>query len=199
MTKNRLIIDVDGTAYSLHSSLSEACERLFGRAVEPEEITDWYALRRIFGKDYFEAYRIALDPCRVMGRTPFPGFVYAMERLHAAGLTIHFLTHNEDPEAIEPALREWFDHMLPHVPYELEATTARKCKVKRALELGDVALLIDDKPSTIDKALEAGVPIASKRHPYHKKYEDDPRVFLFDDWGKATSLIEALTIRHSAV
>jgi phosphoglycolate phosphatase-like HAD superfamily hydrolase len=190
--KNRIIVDVDGTVYDTRPALSEECERLWGRAVAPEEFTHWYALRSRFGSEYFRAYRAILDPARVMDRTPYPGFVYAMERLSSQGYHIHFLSHNEDPDSILPALGEWFDYLLPFVPYDLDVTTSRKCKVKRALELGDVALLIDDKPATIDKALEAGVPVATIEWPYHEQYKAAGKVFIFQDWGKDVSRIEAL-------
>jgi hypothetical protein len=164
LMKARLIIDLDDTIWGAKQAYDQASRKLVGIAFE-DHFYSPAELRERFGDDYTKIFEEALHPERVPERRPFPGFITAARDLSKAGYTLHFLSHNPRPEAMHGPLGHWLTVLLK-IPFLLEVTPMSESKVDKAIELGDVGAIIDDRPETLLEAYAAGIPGVTKLHAW---------------------------------
>ena len=182
MTQSRLIVDVDNVLWDAYPWTIEAANRIFDRCIIIEDVGDWHGWEKLLGKNWFDAFTEALDPARVVDREPLP---YAAEVLYQLSqrFYIHFVSHNPKPRALYDPLHDWITDHFPLPGFDLTIFGARNCKVDYMDGLGDVWGVIEDKPSTLRKAVSRGY-ITIGRTTALNRHEDIPGVGWFDEWDE---------------
>ncbi|HZC19333.1 MAG TPA: hypothetical protein VE225_06460, partial [Rubrobacteraceae bacterium] len=110
-------VDVDSTIWDATSWICEAVLEVTGEELDPESCTTWTHVLDAYGEEAaMEVYTRALSPRRVHEREPYPGAAEVVHRLQEAGIRIHFVTHNWNPDAMTPHLEPWLkEHFGPEV------------------------------------------------------------------------------------
>jgi hypothetical protein len=194
---NRLIIDLDDTIWHAKQAYDQASRKLLGIAFEDHFYTP-AELRERFGDGYVKIFEEALHPERVPDRRPFPGFITAARNLHKAGYTLHFLSHNHRPEAMYGPIGYWLTVLLK-VPFLLGIAPMSESKVEKALALGDVVAIIDDRPETLLETYEAGLQGITKLHAWTEPLVEQGYALGFDRWREVPEIISGLTNQKLAV
>lgn len=185
-------VDVDSTVWDLTAWVCEAVLDVTGERLDPEMITSWTHVLDAYGEGAaMEVYERALAPQRVREREPYPGAAEVLRRLQEEwGLGLHFITHNWDPEAMEPHLEPWLkEHFGPDL--DLTVTTQDKLGILRALGAFG---MVDDRPQTIARAAEAGLWAATKIQPWNRSLvAENPDVHGFESWYEVPDLLPLLS------
>jgi uncharacterized protein len=170
----RIAIDIDSTLHHYWDTLAAVAKRRFGVDLPYERQTVWEiaALRP-------EQVRAAVEethrPQHIAAAEPYPGAVEAINAWHAAGHFIHITSHRRG-EAFEAT-----DQWLRRIGLEFDELYCSQDKVTRAIEIG-IELLIDDKPSDLLRALEAGITAATLMHPWDQDICAEEDVICAPDW-----------------
>ena len=161
-----LSVDVDSTVWDLTTWVCEAVLDVTGEWLDPGTITTWTHVLDAYGEvAATEVYERALSPRRVREREPYPGSPEVLRGLQRKGIEIHFVTHNWDPETMTPHLDPWLkEHFGPDVG--LTVTTEDKLDILR--ELGAFGM-VDDRPGTIARVVDAGLWAATKVQPWNRE------------------------------
>jgi uncharacterized protein len=170
----RIAIDIDSTLHHYWDTLAAVAKRRFGVELPYERQTVWEidALRP-------EQVRAAVEethrPEYIAAAEPYPGAVETINAWRAAGHFIHITSHRRG-EAYE-ATERW----LRRIGLEFDELYCSQDKVTHAVEIG-IDLLIDDKPSDLLRALEAGMTAATLMHPWDKDICAEEDVICAPDW-----------------
>lgn len=179
----RLIVDVDNVLWDAYPWTLEAVKQRFDKDITLEDVGHWFGWEPLLGKDWFDAFTIALDPARVQDREPLPDAPEVLYRL-AKDFWIHFVSHNPRPKALYKPLYEWIeDNFYLDQEFNLTVFGARNCKVAYMEELGDCWGIIEDKPSTLRKASNKGYATFGRVTGLNA-HEDIPRVNWFEEWDE---------------
>jgi hypothetical protein len=181
-------LDVDSTVWDLSAWVCEAVLDVTGETLNPESCTTWTHVLDAYGEQAaMEIYARALDPHRVREREPYPGSAEVLRRLQKdRGMKIHFITHNWDPEAMEPHLEPWLrEHFGPNVG--LTVTTEDKLGILRVLGAFG---MVDDRPETIRRIADAGLWAATMLQPWNLELVAcHPNVHGFVSWREVLDLL----------
>jgi uncharacterized HAD superfamily protein len=170
----RIAIDIDSTLHHYWDVLSEAARRRFGIELPYEEQFDW-GITRLKPKQLELCIAETHSDTVILDGRPYPGAVEAVRRWHEDGHFIHITTHRQSD--CHPATAAWLDKIA--LPYdELYCSFD---KVSRCREI-DIDVLIDDSPTNIERALDAGIVAATLRHPWNIDVCDVEDVVVADDW-----------------
>lgn len=186
-------LDVDSTVWDLSAWVCEAALDVTGETLNPESCATWTHVLDAYGEGAaMEIYARALDPHRVRERVPYPGSVEVLRRLQEErGTKIHFITHNCDPEAMEPHLEPWLrEHFGPNV--RLTVATEGKLDILRALGAFG---MIDDRPETIARVADAGLWAATMLQPWNREFvAHHPNVHGFTSWYEVPDLLSTESV-----
>jgi len=117
--------------------------------------------------------RVTNTPEHVLTARPYPGAVETITAWHGQGHFIHITSHR-DADA-HPHTSEWLTNIgLPH-----DELYCSDDKIARCVEIG-IDVLIDDAPSTLERARELGIVAATLEHPWNR---DIPGVIIAKDWA----------------
>jgi uncharacterized HAD superfamily protein len=170
----RIAIDIDSTLHHYWDQFAAAAKRRFGVELPYENQVTWNVsqLRT-------EQVRVCVTETHrdenVLAAKPYPGAVEAVRRWHEAGHFILITSHR----AVEcnGATTQWLDRL--GLPYDLLHCSYDK--VPHCVELG-IDLLIDDAPSNMGPALEAGIAVATIVHPWNVDFCESEDVVCAKDW-----------------
>lgn len=176
-----IAIDIDSTLHHYWDQFAAVAKRRFGVDLPYENQLTWNVppLRP-------EQVRACVTETHreesVLAAEPYPGAVEAVQRWHAAGHRI-LITSHRATECGSATVR-WLNaiglpHDLLHCSYD---------KVPHCLEVG-VDLLIDDAPTNLEPALDAGIRVATIVHPWNADFCEAEDVICARDW---TELEQAL-------
>ncbi len=172
----RIAIDIDSTLHHYWDRLSEAARRRFGIELPYEEQFDW-GVTRLKPKQLEVCIAETHSDAAILASTPYPDAVPTVEAWHAAGHFIHITSHRQ--VACHGATEQWLQRI--GLPYdELYCSFD---KVGRCQEIA-IDVLIDDSPRNIEQALEAGIVVATLRHPWNRDVCDVEDVIAADDWAE---------------
>ena len=184
-------LDVDSTVWNLGAWVCEAVFDVTGETLDPEACTTWTHVLDAYGEEAaMEIYTRALNPYRVREREPYPGAAEVLRRLQEErGIRVHFITHNWDPEAMEPHLGPWLrEHFGPSVG--LTVTTKDKLGILRSL---DAFGMVDDRPETIVHVADAGLWAATMLQPWNRELvAAHPNIHGFASWREVPDLLPTL-------
>jgi hypothetical protein len=183
--------DVDSTVWDLSAWVCEAVFDVTGETLDPEAITTWTHVLDAYGEEAaMEIYTRALAPERVYEREPYPGASEVLRCLQEErDIQVHFVTHNWDPESMEPHLWPW---LREHFGPDVGLTVTMRDKLEVLQELGAFGM-VDDHPGTIARVADAGLWAATLIQPWNRELvKDHPRVYGFNSWREVPDLLPTL-------
>jgi uncharacterized HAD superfamily protein len=182
----RIAIDIDSTLHHYWDRLSDAARRRFGIELPYEEQFDW-GITRLKPKQLEVCIAETHSDAAILAGTPYPGAVETVRRWHEAGHFIHITSHRQ--VTCHEATAQWLEQIgLPY--HELYCSFD---KVTRCQEIA-IDVLIDDSPRNIEQAIEAGIVVATLRHPWNRDVCEVEDVIAADDWDELEAkLAEVLT------
>jgi len=172
----RIAIDIDSTLHHYWDLLEEVARRRFGVAIPYAEQVVW-EIDRLKPEQLHAAVRETHSEPQILGSEPYPGAVATVKSWHEAGHFIHITSHR----AVEAhgATAQWLERI--GLPYdELYCSSD---KVTRCEEIG-IDLLIDDSPETLQRAIDAGITVATLEHPWNRELCETEDVICGKDWAE---------------
>lgn len=170
----RIAIDIDSTLHHYWDVLSDAAQRRFGIELPYEEQFDW-GVTRLKPKQLELCIAETHSDAAILASRPYPGAVEAVTRWHEAGHFIHVTSHRQ--ERCHSATERW----LNEIGLPFDELYCSFDKVSRCCEI-DIDVLIDDSPVNIERALDAGIAVATIRHPWNIDVCEVEDVVCGDDW-----------------
>lgn len=170
-----LAIDVDSTLHDYWSQFRAAALELHGVDLPYEHQTEW-AVPQLTGAQLGEVIDHTHRDEQILQGALYPGAAEAIAGWREAGHRILITTHRR-PEA-HAVTEQWL--RLVGVPFD--ELRCGYLKVQHCTEVG-AELLIDDSPTNMVQALEAGVAVATLRHPWNAALcRTEPRVVHAERW-----------------
>ena len=170
----RIAIDIDSTLHHYWDVLSDAAQRRFGIELPYEEQFDW-GITRLKP----EQLKCCIDEThgdeQILAGRPYPGAVEAVNAWAAAGHFIHITSHRAT--RAHAATEQW----LRDIGLRYDELYCSFDKVARCEEIG-IDLLIDDSPHNLQKAIDAGIAVATIRHPWNDDVCEIEDVVCARDW-----------------
>ena len=168
----RLAIDIDSTLHPYWDQLAAVARSRYNVDLPYETQYTW----AIDGLEPAQLKACVKETHRaehVLAAEPYPGAVETIQRWHEQGHFIHITSHR-DRDA-HPHTSEWLTKIgLPH-----DDLYCSDDKIARCVEIG-IDVLIDDAPSTLERARELGIVAATLEHPWNR---DIPGVIIAKDWA----------------
>lgn len=191
--KRTIYIDVDSTIWDLFPDQKYFAKKLYGIDLKEEQVDRWNWCYRVFGDDGFDIFRHILVPNRVQGRELYDGCAEALLDLYESGFDITFLSHHWNPKAMEPAVREWLQSKL-EFPFSVTLMGARNDKIDYMMEDPSACTIIEDKPSTLKKGIESGIPVVAKMQRWNMDLIEKEDVLSFVEWDEAPHLLKNMIL-----
>jgi uncharacterized HAD superfamily protein len=164
--------------------LSDAARRRFGIELPYEEQFDW-GVTRLKPKQLEVCIAETHSAQVILEGRPYPGAVEAVQRWHEQGHFIHITTHRQSD--CHDATAAW----LNQIGLPFDELYCSFDKVARCAEI-DIDVLIDDSPANIERALDAGIGVATLRHPWNTDVCDVEDVVAADDWAELQERLSPL-------
>jgi uncharacterized protein len=170
----RIALDIDSTLHHYWDTLSEAARNRFGIELPYEEQFDW-GITRLKPQQLEVVIADTHSDDTILAGEPYPGAVETVRAWHEAGHFIHVTSHRA--AGCHAATQRWLEQIgLPcddlHCSYD---------KISRCVEL-EIDVLVDDSPSNIRRAVEAGITAATLVHPWNQDVCDEEPVICAQDW-----------------
>jgi uncharacterized protein len=171
----RIAIDIDSTLHHYWDTLAAVAKKRFGVDLPYELQTVWEidSLRP-------EQVRAVVDETHrrehIAAAEPYPDAVETINAWHAAGHFIHITSHRRGDA--QDATEEW----LRRIGLDFDELHCSQDKVSHAIAIG-IDLLIDDKPSDLLRALDAGMTAATIMHPWNADICAEDDVICAPDWA----------------
>lgn len=180
----RIAIDIDSTLHHHWPLVAAAAKRRFGVDLPYEQQFPW-ANRRLDD----EQLRMCIDDTHsddaIAGARPYPHAVETVNAWYDAGHRIHVTSHRAERSVT--ATQRWLHDLgLRH-----HSLYCGRDKVAHCRQIG-IELLIDDSPDTLLRALDAGILVATLRHPWNEDVCDAPHVVSAADWQELARVLEPL-------
>jgi beta-phosphoglucomutase-like phosphatase (HAD superfamily) len=183
--KPRFIVDMDNTLYP--SEFARACHELYGVPTSRDvELLKWE-----WHKDYSltdDQFYAAVNMVHASQEdySPFPGAVDAIEDWHQRGYHITIATHRRPEKMYLTPLLSWL--LNKGVLYDAVYVGLNG----KENMFGPGAIVIDDRPSTIEAAVNANCLLAvTLAHPYVKQTVDDffPYARMGETWEDIHNIV----------
>jgi uncharacterized HAD superfamily protein len=172
----RIAIDIDSTLHHYWDVLSRAARDRFGVDLPYEQQVTW-GITRLKPRQVQACVEDTHRDAAILAATPYPGAVETVTAWHDTGHFIHITSHRA--EGARDATAQWLERIgLPY--HELYCSTD---KVTRCTEIG-IDLLIDDSPVNIERAVDAGILVATIEHPWNRDVCEDEDVISGADWAE---------------
>jgi uncharacterized protein len=186
----RIAIDIDSTLHHYWDVLSEAARCRFGIELPYEEQFDW-GITRLKP----EQLECCIDETHcekaILAGRPYPGAVEAVNAWAAAGHFIHITSHRAT--TAHAATQQWLDA----IGLRYDELYCSYDKIAKCQEIG-IDLLVDDSPSNIERALQAGIVVATITHPWNQDVCETEDVICAADWPElAVKLQPIVSARHT--
>ncbi len=175
----RIAIDIDSTLHDYWPELQAAAKRRFGVEIPYEHQHSW-AIPRLRPEQLKACIRDTHCAGAIARAEPYAGAVEAVNAWHQAG---HITSHRA-PETHDDTERWLHDVGLRH--HELYCSYD---KVSRCEEIG-IDVLIDDSPVNLERAIDAGIRVATIEHPWNRDICETEDVLCAGDWKGLAAALE---------
>jgi uncharacterized protein len=184
----RIAIDIDSTLHHYWDELAGSVKRRFGVELPYDEQVTW-RISRLRDEQLRAAIADTHSDAAISRARPYPHAVETVNAWHAAGHFIHITSHRA--ESCQPATTRWLDA----IGLQYDELYCSYDKVTHCIEIG-IDLLIDDSPSNIRRALDAGMVAATIVHPWNRDVCEEEDVVCAADWA---GLADALQHRFPSL
>ena len=186
----RIAIDIDSTLHHYWDQFAAAAKRRFGVELPYERQLTW-GVDRLRPEQLRACVVETHSEENVLAAVPYDGAVETVRRWHAAGHFILITSHR----AVEcnAATTRWLSDIA--LPYDLLHCSYDK--ISHCVE-HNVDLLVDDSPVNLVNALDAGMAVATIRHPWNADVCESEPVICADDWPALERALEPLLSGHTA-
>ena len=186
----RIAIDIDSTLHHYWDQFATAAKRRFGVELPYEQQITW-AVDRLRPEQLRACIRETHRDENVLSAVPYDGAVETVRRWHEEGHFVLITSHR----ALEcdDATRRWLDGI--GLPYDLLHCSYDK--ISHCLEQG-IDLLIDDSPVNLAGALDAGMAVATIRHPWNADFCETEGAVCAGDWPELSRALEPLLSRSGS-
>jgi len=183
----RIAIDIDSTLHHYWDLLEEVVQRRFGITIPYAEQVVW-DIDRLKPEQLNAAVRETHSGPQILAAEPYPGAVEVVRGWHEAGHFIQISSHR-DGDAHD-ATAEWLGRI--GLPYD--ELYCSYDKVSRCEEIG-IDLLIDDSPENLQRAIDAGIAVATIEHPWNRELCETEDVVCGADWDELARNLEGVLAR----
>jgi uncharacterized protein len=177
----RIAIDIDSTLHHHWPLVAAAAERRFGVELPYEEQFPSTALRLTD-----EQLRACIEDTHsdeaIAGARPYPHAVETVNGWYDAGHRVHVTS--DRAERSVAATERWLD-AIGLRRHELYCGGDKLAYCRRV----GVHVVIDDIPSTLLGAVDAGMVAATLRHPWNEHLREAPGVVVAGDWPELARLL----------
>jgi FMN phosphatase YigB (HAD superfamily) len=181
----RIAIDIDSTLHHHWPLVAAAAKRRFGVDLPYEEQLPDTAVR-LSDEQLLEAVEDTHTDAAIAAARPYPQAVETVNGWHDAGHRVEIASHRAERSIA--ATRRWLDD----IGLRYDGLYCGADKVAHGVATG-AAMLIDDSPETLLRAVDAGLLAATLRHPWNEHLRDVPEIVVADDWlGLAAALAPVL-------
>lgn len=182
ISKQTIYCDLDSTVWP--------AEKEYAKALAESGLT--FDMRDVYketnGEDIVDLFVGALKPENVRSRLFYRGFLRAAYELHQ-DFDIHFVSHNPNPDKLYKEVEAWLCNYL-YIDFQLDIYSDNRCKVEHMLEEGNAYGIIEDKPSTLVKAVDNGFKAYGFVQPWNlETLRNDSRIKGFTHWSHLVQLV----------
>ncbi len=170
----RIAIDIDSTLHHYWPLLSASAKRRFGVELPYDRQFTW-AITRLRDEQLRVCVADTHTDEAIAAAEPYPHAVETVNRWHDAGHFVHITSHRA--EGSQSATAAW----LARIGLHHDELYCSYDKVARCREIG-IDVLIDDSPTNITRAVEAGIVAATLRHPWNEDVCAEEDVVCAADW-----------------
>jgi beta-phosphoglucomutase-like phosphatase (HAD superfamily) len=170
----RIAIDIDSTLHEYWGQFATAVRRRFGIVLAYEDQITWNVsrlrpeqVRACVAETHSEAHVLAAEP--------YPGAVETVRAWREAGHFIHITSHRATSS------HDWTERWLQRIGLPYDELYCSYDKISRCREIG-IDILVDDSPLNLERALEAGMTVATILHPWNRELCETEDVICGEDW-----------------
>lgn len=185
----RIAIDIDSTLHHYWDLLSDAARRRFGVELPYEAQLTW-GITRLRPDQLAVCVADTHSEHQILTAEPYPGAVEAIGRWHASGHAVLVMSHRT------PAAQQTTDRWLRRIGLPFDELHCTDDKIARCRE-AEVALLIDDSPINLQRALDAGIEVATILHPWNRDLCEEEAILCAPDWPSLAARLEARLAREA--
>ena len=180
----RIAIDIDSTLHHYWDQFAAAARRRFGIDLPYERQISW-GVDRLRPEQLRACVQETHRDEQVLAAVPYDGAVETVRRWHEAGHFILITSHR----AVEcnAATSRWLDDI--ELPYDVLHCSYDK--IAHCVGEG-VDLLVDDSPVNLAGAVEAGIAVATIRHPWNADFCATEGAICAGDWHELSRALEPL-------
>ena len=191
-----IIVDIDGTLYDADPVWCSLFWDMKGVRITVADVTTWNFYKgKVSGSDFAEIIRDGLHSrAGIMSRRPYPGAAKTIADWRARGAKI-VIASERAASTLGPT-KAWldkcgivYDELMCDLPMDKVALIFDK----RA------HLVIEDKPDTIVRVLEAGLSVAVVDHKYNLDLPAHPRMVRAATWATMSGKVEKRVFPAMAV
>ena len=187
----RIAIDIDSTLHHHWPLVAAAAKRRFGVELPYEQQVPSTS-RRLSEAQLRVCIEDTHSDAAIAGARPYPHAVETVNRWYDAGHSIHITSRRAERSL--PATQRWLDD----IGLRRHELSCDDDKVARCRRIG-IELLIDDSPSTLLRARDAGILAATLRHPWNEHVCGASHVTCAADWRELARVLEPVLPPSPAV
>ena len=176
----RITIDIDSTLHHYWGQFEAAAKRRFGVDLPYNE--------QLWSIDLLRPEQIRACVAethkdeQILAAEPYPGAVETVRAWHEAGHFIQISSHRH--EGAYAATARWLEQIgLPYDELHCSFDKLARCRELK------VDLLIDDSPVNLLGAIDAGIAVATIRHPWNAEVCEDEDIVCAGDWEELGRLL----------
>lgn len=191
----RIMVDIDSTLYPSDPIFIRAMSEMYGVNLELASLNHWDWWREHISaeqfvtliSDYFHS------DTEILAAVPFRGAVEAVNDWRAAGHRVHIVS-DRGPRA-RIATIAWLERI--GIEYDALFLRLGMDKIEYA-HRHRIDLVIDDRPDTLERAVEAGFAAATLVYPYNRLVvETHPAILAATSWRELRRRIERAVLGKS--
>jgi FMN phosphatase YigB (HAD superfamily) len=184
----RIALDIDSTLHHHWPLVALAAKRRFGVELPYEEQFPW-AARRLDDDQLQMCIEDTHSDEAIAGARPYPHAVETVNAWCGAGHHIHVVSRRAERSVT--ATRRWL-HDLGMCHHDLYCGDDKVAYCRR----NGIQLLIDDSPDNLLGARDAGILVATLRHPWNEDVCDTREIISAADWQELARVVQPLLDRE---